>query len=315
MFCILIFARLESFSGKLKHFSLSCRWPWTCTSRQRREQKEYLRWLWKDCNKIGRLKKACDGNITINFLKQKIHVRQFVCLFFKVVARFFDILYAISPFQERWQPWFPLFLLFQRMDINADGKVTRREFVRCCLEDQKLIELLTPHTAWKQKRETDRMVGKWQRSFFFFFFNLGSSLSFSGKVRVVKERKEKLVDEILRVLVLFSPPPFFSLFYWWSVTKWWGRRKREENFEKKEVGWEEIFRFVARRSPDFYPRIFEKKCRPPKRFFFFENPLSRALKIFWCSKKFYLYFVSLPLDTKKIKISFEIPAPPQKKSY
>ncbi len=150
---------------------------------------------------------------------------------------------------------------------------------------------------------------------FFFFFNLGSSLSFSGKVRVVKERKEKLVDEILRVLVLFSPPPFFSLFYWWSVTKWWGRRKREENFEKKEVGWEEIFRFVARRSPDFYPRIFEKKCRPPKRFFFFENPLSRALKIFWCSKKFYLYFVSLPLDTKKIKISFEIPAPPQKKSY
>lgn len=37
--------------------------------------------------------------------------------------------------------------IFKRMDINADGKVTRREFVRCCLEDQKLIELLTPHAS------------------------------------------------------------------------------------------------------------------------------------------------------------------------
>lgn len=34
-----------------------------------------------------------------------------------------------------------------RMDIDADGKVTRREFVRCCLEDQKLIDLLTPHAS------------------------------------------------------------------------------------------------------------------------------------------------------------------------
>merc|ERR1712112_441672 len=37
--------------------------------------------------------------------------------------------------------------IFKRMDINSDGKVTRQEFVRCCLHDQKLIELLTPHTA------------------------------------------------------------------------------------------------------------------------------------------------------------------------
>ena len=37
--------------------------------------------------------------------------------------------------------------IFKRMDINDDGKVTRREFVRCCLEDQKLIDLLTPHAS------------------------------------------------------------------------------------------------------------------------------------------------------------------------
>ncbi|QQP57274.1 Neuronal calcium sensor 2 [Caligus rogercresseyi] len=37
--------------------------------------------------------------------------------------------------------------IFNRMDVNADGKVTRQEFVRCCLEDQKLIELLTPHAS------------------------------------------------------------------------------------------------------------------------------------------------------------------------
>ena len=37
--------------------------------------------------------------------------------------------------------------IFKRMDVNQDGKVTKQEFVRCCLEDQKLIELLTPHTA------------------------------------------------------------------------------------------------------------------------------------------------------------------------
>jgi len=26
--------------------------------------------------------------------------------------------------------------IFQRMDVNLDGKVTRQEFVRTCLEDQ-----------------------------------------------------------------------------------------------------------------------------------------------------------------------------------
>lgn len=37
--------------------------------------------------------------------------------------------------------------IFARMDVNSDGKVTKQEFVRCCLEDQKLIELLTPMSA------------------------------------------------------------------------------------------------------------------------------------------------------------------------
>ena len=36
--------------------------------------------------------------------------------------------------------------IFQRMDVNNDGKVTRAEFVRTCLKDQKLLQLLTPNT-------------------------------------------------------------------------------------------------------------------------------------------------------------------------
>ena len=36
--------------------------------------------------------------------------------------------------------------IFRRMDVNGDGRVTRVEFVRTCLNDQKLIELLTPQT-------------------------------------------------------------------------------------------------------------------------------------------------------------------------
>ena len=34
--------------------------------------------------------------------------------------------------------------IFKRMDINSDGKVEKREFVRCCMQDKKLIGLLTP---------------------------------------------------------------------------------------------------------------------------------------------------------------------------
>jgi Ca2+-binding EF-hand superfamily protein len=34
--------------------------------------------------------------------------------------------------------------IFRQMDADGDGKVTREEFVSTCLEDQKLIELLTP---------------------------------------------------------------------------------------------------------------------------------------------------------------------------
>ena len=35
--------------------------------------------------------------------------------------------------------------IFRKMDADCDGKVTRQEFITTCLEDQKLIELLTPH--------------------------------------------------------------------------------------------------------------------------------------------------------------------------
>ena len=36
--------------------------------------------------------------------------------------------------------------IFRRMDTNSDGRVEKREFVRCCLEDKKLISLLTPQS-------------------------------------------------------------------------------------------------------------------------------------------------------------------------
>ena len=38
--------------------------------------------------------------------------------------------------------------IFRRMDINADGRVTRQEFVRCCLNDSKLLEMLAPNTRY-----------------------------------------------------------------------------------------------------------------------------------------------------------------------
>ena len=34
--------------------------------------------------------------------------------------------------------------IFYRMDANSDGRVTRQEFVRSCLNDSKLAELLSP---------------------------------------------------------------------------------------------------------------------------------------------------------------------------
>ena len=34
--------------------------------------------------------------------------------------------------------------IFRRMDANSDGRVTRQEFVRSCLNDAKLSELLSP---------------------------------------------------------------------------------------------------------------------------------------------------------------------------
>lgn len=38
--------------------------------------------------------------------------------------------------------------IFKKMDIDSDGRVTRHEFVKTCLDDQRLIELLTPHTTF-----------------------------------------------------------------------------------------------------------------------------------------------------------------------
>merc|ERR1712173_289152 len=34
--------------------------------------------------------------------------------------------------------------IFRKMDVNSDGRVTRQEFVRSCLNDSKLAELLSP---------------------------------------------------------------------------------------------------------------------------------------------------------------------------
>ena len=36
--------------------------------------------------------------------------------------------------------------IFRQMDANSDGRVTRQEFVRCCVNDPKLLELLAPNT-------------------------------------------------------------------------------------------------------------------------------------------------------------------------
>ena len=34
--------------------------------------------------------------------------------------------------------------IFQRMDLNSDGRVTRQEFVRSCINDSNLAQLLSP---------------------------------------------------------------------------------------------------------------------------------------------------------------------------
>merc|ERR1712227_1025534 len=36
--------------------------------------------------------------------------------------------------------------IFKRMDSNSDGKLTRQEFVRGCLNDSNLLQLLAPGT-------------------------------------------------------------------------------------------------------------------------------------------------------------------------
>jgi len=34
--------------------------------------------------------------------------------------------------------------IFNKMDANSDGKVTRQEFVQACIKDQKMVDLLSP---------------------------------------------------------------------------------------------------------------------------------------------------------------------------
>merc|ERR1719382_2185858 len=34
--------------------------------------------------------------------------------------------------------------IFNKMDVNSDGKVTREEFVQACIKDQKMVDLLSP---------------------------------------------------------------------------------------------------------------------------------------------------------------------------
>ena len=36
--------------------------------------------------------------------------------------------------------------IFCKMDTNSDGRVTRQEFVRSCIHDDKLLDLLAPNT-------------------------------------------------------------------------------------------------------------------------------------------------------------------------
>ena len=37
--------------------------------------------------------------------------------------------------------------VFEKMDIDSDGKVTKEEFTKTCLEDKTLMDILTPSSA------------------------------------------------------------------------------------------------------------------------------------------------------------------------
>ena len=34
----------------------------------------------------------------------------------------------------------------EAMDVNSDGKITKEEFIRTCINDQQLLEMLSPNT-------------------------------------------------------------------------------------------------------------------------------------------------------------------------
>ena len=37
--------------------------------------------------------------------------------------------------------------IFNKMDTNSDGKITKEEFTKTCMDDKYLIELLTPPSS------------------------------------------------------------------------------------------------------------------------------------------------------------------------
>ena len=76
-----------------------------------------------------------DGNGWVDLAEMTL----IVASIFKVVGDTAGAGAAASPEQRAAD-------IFRIMDVNNDGRVTRAEFVRTCLNDQKLLNLLTPNT-------------------------------------------------------------------------------------------------------------------------------------------------------------------------
>ena len=66
----------------------------------------------------------------------------------RIVASIYKMMGEKELAKEKVNPEERAVGIFQRMDVNNDGKVTRSEFVRTCLNDQKLLKLLTPNTEF-----------------------------------------------------------------------------------------------------------------------------------------------------------------------
>ena len=37
--------------------------------------------------------------------------------------------------------------IFEKMDVDSDGRVTREEFMKCCMDDSNMLNLLAPTTG------------------------------------------------------------------------------------------------------------------------------------------------------------------------